>query len=360
MIENIKRINDVQSIFNNVNEYFNIIVHQLEVLLPIEFHSVDYHSDIYNILSTEYILLLESIDNGIYTLYIAPYSDYAFDHGVNSHYNRLSDNLKQFNTLDNIDIEMAVFKYSNFFDYNKLNENPLDKSVYKEIKKILLHENINFKLLSSDYDAFVRNYLNPWTKSFIRFVNSQYKKLSNLMLDSTPDDNYNDYKLNHQNHLENIRKNYSWYYDLNRLDTDSGEYEILNVATMYSKLGNNVAQYLYQELHKYMLEFAHSEQSSFYGDYPTIWEQLKADERHGDPPMNEYQLEICCSKWLNKLSIHELELLWVYACNGANNSNITIYDDNVENADFEGMIFRVILGELYSDAEKENQSYYDE
>lgn len=352
MVENIKRINEIQAIFNNVNEYYTIIVHQLDSIIPMIFHCVDYHSVIHNQLSTEYILLLESIDNGIYTDYIAPYSDYAFDRGIDSHYKRLGDNLLHFGLADDVDITIDTLRYSKFFDLSISDEYPLKKTVYKEIKNIIFDKESTSFIQSSDYDTFVRDYLNSWTTLFIKFLKVQYKKLSTFIAESQPDDEYIEYSSNQKKHLDNLKRFYSWYYNFNRPANDSTKFEIYDIPKIYSNLGKCLAESLYKKLYKYMLDFAHHEQSNFYGDYPTIWEQLKADERHGDPPMNEGQLEIGCCKWLNKLQEFEIKLIWVYACDNSN-SNISIYDD-IECVDFERVIFRVILDELYNEAEKEN------
>lgn len=156
-------------------------------------------------------------------------------------------------------------------------------------------------------------------------------------------------------------EHYGWFYNFNEYDYVCCQFLSKDTKDMYSSLARKLADDLYRELYQRMLDYAHNTESYFYGDNPTIWDQLKYDERHGDPSMNEDELESACYVELSKLKKYELYLMWVYLCVDSHSPVQTysidvIVDNKVpENANFKSDIFEKIMTQLCHDAEQENK-----
>lgn len=160
-------------------------------------------------------------------------------------------------------------------------------------------------------------------------------------------------------------KHYDWFYNFNEYDYVCCQFLSKDTKDMYSSLARKLADDLYRELYERILDYAQNTESYFYGDNPTIWDQLKYDERHGDPSMNEDELESACYVELSKYKEHELYLMWVYLCvdphSPVENYSIDISFENKvpENANFKNDIFEKIMTQLCHDAEQENEDDFE-
>ena len=143
---------------------------------------------------------------------------------------------------------------------------------------------------------------------------------------------------------------YDWYYNLKKGEESDELSEVNDVSKMYEKLAEKIATGLYIRLFDEIYAFSHEEESVFYGNYPTIWEQLKYDVGHGDF-LNKDQLAAKCSELLDRYTLTEIWLIWIYAC--SHSMNHSVYD---ELPDFMGCIddiTDVLLADLYRSAEDE-------
>ena len=190
-----------------------------------------------------------------------------------------------------------------------------------------------------EYMDFDDSRLKRWNKS---------KSLARYQLECEKEDACND-----------LQK-YDWFYKFEEYDYRYGEFASKELKDMYSDLVRKLANELYENLYEGLLEYAKDTESSFYGDYPTIWEQLKADERHADPAMNEEELENACYEHLDGLMDHELYLLWVYLCEDPHSPvehhsiDFVVRVNDPQENDFKNDIFQEIMQALWNTAEEEN------
>ncbi len=103
-----------------------------------------------------------------------------------------------------------------------------------------------------------------------------------------------------------------------------------------------------------MFERKTSNISIFYGDYPTIWDQMKYDAEHGEFMHSDHLTEIC-QEYLREYKVQEVYLLWVYACEHSNCRSV--YDREPEFLDCLADISNIVLSRLYGAAEAENRDW---
>lgn len=145
---------------------------------------------------------------------------------------------------------------------------------------------------------------------------------------------------------------YDWYYDLNSLsigDTTpsiySQEHQLASLA--YKKIKQFFNQLLYK-----VLVYIQDEKNPDYetDDFSSIWERLKYDVYHADPPIFEDAITSKCYKELEKLNLDSVDiaLLWIYS---------ERFDPNRQNGPEEDMkseIARSMFNALYKYAEQDN------
>ena len=143
-----------------------------------------------------------------------------------------------------------------------------------------------------------------------------------------------------------------WYFNLEDGMQDEDLCDVNDKSLMYERLAMKMAAQMFDCIYDRVYTFAHEEESYFYGDNPTIWDQLKADVEHGEF-MNREQLEAKCSKCLEEYSELELYLLWVYAFDQS--PHCTVYDNKPELGECMHTITDIVLVKLYRAAEQENR-----
>ena len=142
-----------------------------------------------------------------------------------------------------------------------------------------------------------------------------------------------------------------WYFKVEDREQDVDLCDIYDKNIMYEKLAIKIASNMFDCVYNDVYSYAHKEESFFYGNNPTIWDQLMIDVEHGDF-MNREQLEKECSKYLEKYSELEIYLLWVYAFD--HSKLYTIYDNKPELSECMNTITNIVLDKLYIAAEQEN------
>lgn len=145
---------------------------------------------------------------------------------------------------------------------------------------------------------------------------------------------------------------YDWYYNLNSIsmeditpDTYSYDQQLVNLA--YQK-----AEKFFNQIFDTVLAYIQDEKNHDYdtAEFSSIWERLKYDVYHADPPVFEDAIIDRCYKEMKKLNLDSIDkaLLWVYGQE---------YDSGRENGPEEDMecdISRSIFNALYEYADKDN------
>ena len=217
-------------------------------------------------------------------------------------------------------------------------EGNFEEAVIERAKVLSELDNDTIKAL--EYMEFDDSRLKRWNKS---------KSLAHYQLECEKEDACHDLQ------------QYDWFYNFEKYDYRYGIFDSKDINEMYFGLARKLANKLYEEVYEGLLEYAHDTESSFYGDYPTIWEQLKADERHGDPAMNEEELENACYEHLDGLLEHELYLLWVYLCEDPHSPvedssiDVPVRINDPQGTDLKNDIFQEIMQALWHAAEEENK-----
>ena len=143
---------------------------------------------------------------------------------------------------------------------------------------------------------------------------------------------------------------FDWYYDLKPGEEPNDLSEVNDVSTMYEKLAEKMASQMYKKVYDELLAFSREKESYYYGDNPTIWEQLKWDVEHGEF-LNKDRLIEKCNDYLEHYKLTEIWLIWVYACEHSKYHNI--YEELSDSIDCINDITDIILADLYRAAEEE-------
>lgn len=143
-----------------------------------------------------------------------------------------------------------------------------------------------------------------------------------------------------------------WYFNLEDGMQDEDLCDVNDKSFMYERLAMKMAAQMFDRIYDTVYTFAHEEESYFYGNNPTIWEQLKVDVEHGEF-LNREQLEAKCNRCLEEYSELEIYLLWVYAFDQS--SQCTVYDNKPELYECMHTITDIVLVKLYRAAEQEKR-----